>query len=81
MDIFERVIGERAVWVEAADDLQSSFLRLVELCMTKPGDYFAYDDEEARIVAEVSCYRHHTSCDKLEKPAGNRPDRLGNEFN
>ena len=33
MDIFERVVGESPVWVEAADDLQSSFLRLVELCM------------------------------------------------
>ena len=57
MDIFERVVGESPVWVEATDDLQSSFLRLIELCVAKPGDYFAYDDEEARIVAEVSWYQ------------------------
>jgi hypothetical protein len=57
MEIFERVVGEGSVRVETAEDLKSSFLRLVELCMAKPGDYFAYDDQQARIVAEVSCYR------------------------
>jgi hypothetical protein len=57
MEIFERVAGEGPVWMEAAKDLAASFQRLIELCMAKPGDYFAYDDEEARIVAEVSCYR------------------------
>jgi hypothetical protein len=57
MDIFERVAGESPVWLEVSADIASSFKRLVVLCMEKPGDYFAYDHRQARIVAEVSAYR------------------------
>jgi hypothetical protein len=57
MDIFERVAGAKPVLLEVSEDVTSSFQRLLVLCMEKPGDYFAYDNQQARIVAEVSAYR------------------------
>jgi hypothetical protein len=67
MEIFERIPGSVPVWVEATDGLGSepAIQRLIMLCVVKPGDYFAYDEREGRIVAEVSVY-----------PSSNLPTRL-----
>jgi hypothetical protein len=57
MEIFERVAGEKPIRLESARDLESSFQRLIVLCLQKPGDYFAYDDHTERIIAEVCSYQ------------------------
>jgi hypothetical protein len=58
MEIFERIPGSVPVWVEATDALGSepAMQRLIMLCVVKPGNYFAYDEREGQIVAEVSVY-------------------------
>jgi hypothetical protein len=58
MEIFERIPGSLPVWVEATDtlDAEPAIQRLIMLCVAKPGVYFAYDESEGRIVAEVSVY-------------------------
>jgi hypothetical protein len=59
MEIFERIPGKIPVWVEASDELtpEPAVQRLIMLCFVKPGNYFAYDEREGRIVAEVSVYQ------------------------
>ena len=54
VDIFTRVKGKDPVWLEAVDDQAAPWGRLIVLCATEPGDYFA--GCEAEIISEVSSY-------------------------
>lgn len=50
-DIFEK-LPEGPMWVETVIGLYQSKQRLVNLHKDKSGAYFAYDSQEALIVAE-----------------------------
>jgi hypothetical protein len=52
-EIFKKV-RSAPLWVESVTGLQQTKQRLTSLNQSSPGDYFAYDVHEARIVAELS---------------------------
>ena len=56
MDIYKRIPGKDPRWIESAENVEAGFCRLIALCMAEPGEYFAYDTLESRIVADVSFY-------------------------
>lgn len=52
-DIF-KTFHDAPIWVESVTGLEQTKKRLSSLNEASPGDYFAYDVHEARIVAELS---------------------------
>ena len=57
MDVTYEIFKEQPegpIWVEAVAGLQNINQRLVFLNETSPGEYFAYDSPEARVVAQIS---------------------------
>jgi hypothetical protein len=53
-EIFKK-LPEGPIWVETVIGLEQIKERLANLNKTNPGEYFAYDILEARIVAELPC--------------------------
>jgi hypothetical protein len=50
-DIFRKDLLGTPVWMEAAPDLQSAELRMTELALRSPGEYFVYSHETQEIVS------------------------------
>jgi hypothetical protein len=48
-DIFRKLPGG-PVWIEAVQDLDYAKMRLANLIVSRPGDYFVYDASSAKIV-------------------------------
>ena len=49
-DIFWKLSGEDAVWVETVDDLQQAKKRLITLATTTPGAYLIFDPREHKFI-------------------------------
>jgi hypothetical protein len=62
---------EGPIWVEAVAGLQNIKQRLVVLNETSPGEYFAYDSREARVVERIS---------PAPKPKAHRTDDNSNRY-
>ena len=56
MDIFKRIPGKDPITVETAQDRAIAILRMLELCMKAPGNYFVYDANECRVLASASLH-------------------------
>jgi hypothetical protein len=52
LDIFRREVHGSPVWIDSVEDLRTAKIRLSQL-VSKPGEYFVFDQRTNRIVANV----------------------------
>jgi hypothetical protein len=50
-DIFKGTTGGQPLWVEAISGLEAAISRMQELALQKPGRYFVYSTDSAKVVA------------------------------
>jgi hypothetical protein len=53
-DILRRHEDGSFIWVEAAHSVDIAKVRLQELCVETPGNYFVFDQKSQQIVAKLS---------------------------
>jgi hypothetical protein len=49
-DIFRKLSGEDAVWVETVENLQQAKKRLIALATSTPGAYLIFDPREHKFI-------------------------------
>ena len=51
LDIFRRDVQRSPVWIDSVEDLRTAQIRLSQLVLEFPGEYFLFDQRTNRIVA------------------------------
>ena len=54
-EIFQKLPGKQAVWVETATSLDDARMRLKDLTLMFPADYFIFDTEHACFIIPQDC--------------------------
>ena len=55
-DIFRELPDSSPIWIESVQGLENAKVRLSNLIKSRPGDYFVYDPEAAKIVATAMAF-------------------------
>lgn len=55
-DIFRELPDSSPIWIESVQGLENAKVRLSNLIKSRPGGYFVYDPEAAKIVATAMAF-------------------------
>jgi hypothetical protein len=53
-DIFRKFAHDGPIWIETVQDIETCKSRLLDLVRRNPGEYFAFDPLNSRVVADSS---------------------------
>jgi hypothetical protein len=53
-DIFRKDLLGTPVWMEAAQDIETAKLRIMEMAGRSPGEYFVFSQETKEIVSDTA---------------------------
>jgi hypothetical protein len=53
-DILKKDVLGYPIWVEAVEDLQKASVRIEELTLHSPGEYFVFNQQTSQVVTALS---------------------------